>query len=134
MERACVLAKEAGAKRAMLLSVSAPFHCSLMKDAADAMKLAFENVEFKVPSVPVITNVHAEKITDGDTLKLGLVDQICGRVRWRETLDCMQAQGVTEIVECGAGKVLSGMVRRMNGLNGLSLNTPTDIDEFVKTL
>ena len=134
VERACGLAKEAGAKRAMVLAVSAPFHCDLMQPASDIMARAFEDISFNAPTLPVITNVTAQMVTDVDALKMGLVDQVCGRVRWRETLDTMQQNDIVELVELGAGKVLSGMVRRMDGLNGTSLNTANDIEEFVKTL
>ena len=134
VERACELAKEAGAKRAMLLAVSAPFHCDLMEPASVAMKEALQGTTFNTPSVGIITNVTAELITDTDVLKSGLVNQVCGRVRWRETLDYMQVQGINQIVEMGSGKVLSGMVRRMDALEGISLNTPQNIEDFVNTL
>ncbi len=114
VERALLLAKEAGAKRALLLPVSAPFHCALMQPAADAMSVALADVEMKDPSVPVVANVRAEAVQDADLIRDLLVEQVTGRVRWRTSVEWMAAQGVTEFWEIGAGKALSGMIRRIH--------------------
>jgi len=114
VERATVLAKEAGAKRAVILPVSAPFHCALMEPAARVMETALNEVTFNTPSVPVVVNVTAEACSDPDKLREHLVAQVTGSVRWRESVLYMGAQGVTEIWEIGAGKALSGMIRRIN--------------------
>ncbi|WP_137701944.1 ACP S-malonyltransferase [Marimonas lutisalis] len=114
VERAVELAKDKGAKRAVLLPVSAPFHCSLMKPAAKVMADALSHVEIKRPAVPVVANVLSEPVSDPSTIRSLLVEQITGSVRWRETIEHMGGDGVTEIWEIGAGKALSGMVRRIN--------------------
>jgi len=114
VERAVELAKERGAKRAVLLPVSAPFHCSLMEPAAEVMAVALGGVDIERPAVPLIANVRATAISDPATIRNLLVEQITGPVRWRESVGFMGAQGVTEIWEIGAGKALSGMVRRIN--------------------
>ena len=114
VERAVDLAKEAGAKRAMLLPVSAPFHCALMEPAAQVMAEALDGVDITAPAVPVVANVVAEKVSDPATIRSLLVQQVTGSVRWRESVMYMSAQGVTEIWEIGAGKALSGMVRRID--------------------
>ncbi len=114
VERACVIAKEKGAKRAMLLPVSAPFHCTLMQPAADKMAEALANVEIKAPSVPLVANVVASAISDPAEIRELLVKQVTGSVRWRESVSWMSAQGVTEAWEIGAGKALSGMIRRID--------------------
>ena len=113
VERALEIAKARGAKRAILLPVSAPFHCALMQPAADVMAEALAGVAFKVPSVPVVPNVRAEAVTDPDTLRRLLVSQVTGSVRWRESVGYMAAQGAHEFWEIGAGKALSGMIRRI---------------------
>jgi [acyl-carrier-protein] S-malonyltransferase len=112
--RAVEIAKARGAKRAMLLPVSAPFHCALMAPAAEAMAAALADVELRAPVVPLVSNVKAEAVSDPDEIRRLLVEQVTGRVRWRESVAWMAAQGVTEIVEIGAGKALSGMVRRID--------------------
>lgn len=114
VERATVLAKEAGAKRAVILPVSAPFHCSLMEPAARVMETALNEVTFNAPGVPVVVNVTAEACSDPAELQAHLVAQVTGSVRWRESVLYMGAQGVTEIWEIGAGKALSGMIRRID--------------------
>lgn len=125
VERACELAKEAGAKRAMLLPVSAPFHCALMQPAADAMAAALADVDVKSPAVPVIANVLASATSDADEIKKLLVQQVTGSVRWRESVEWMGANGVTEVFEIGAGKALSGMIRRINrDINCVAVNNP----------
>ncbi|EBA03700.1 malonyl CoA-acyl carrier protein transacylase [Rhodobacterales bacterium HTCC2150] len=114
VERACIIAKEKGAKRAMLLPVSAPFHCTLMQPAADKMAEALANVEIKAPSVPLVANVVASAISDPAEIRELLVKQVTGSVRWRESVLWMSAQVVTEAWEIGAGKALSGMIRRID--------------------
>jgi len=113
IERAIILAKEAGAKRALPLPVSAPFHCALMQPAADEMAQALADVTFNDPSVPLVANVLAEAVTSADRIRDLLVQQVTGRVRWRSSVEWMAAQGVTEFWEIGAGKSLSGMIRRI---------------------
>jgi len=114
VERACVLAKEAGAKRAMLLPVSAPFHCALMQPAADVMAAALADVTITAPKVPLIANVIAEATSDPALIRDLLVQQVTGSVRWRESILWASAQGVEEAYEIGAGKALSGMIRRID--------------------
>lgn len=134
VERAAELAKERGAKRAVMLPVSAPFHCALMQPAADAMAEALANVAMNPPTVPVIANVTAEPTTDPDRIRDQLVAQVTGTVRWRETMLKMVDLGVDTIVEVGAGKVLSGLVRRVEGIDGTSVGTPDDIEAFLASL
>lgn len=114
VERAVDLAKAAGAKRALLLPVSAPFHCALMEPAADAMAEALNAVDINDPAVPVVANVRAAAVTNPAVIRSLLVEQICGSVRWRESVLAMVDEGVTEFWEIGAGKALSGMVRRIH--------------------
>ncbi len=114
VERAVDIAKEKGAKRAVILPVSAPFHCALMQPAADRMAEALADVTVNAPSVPVIANVRAEAVSDADAIKGLLVEQVTGSVRWRESMGWAAAQGVTEVYEIGAGKALSGMIRRID--------------------
>tara|TARA_R110000850_G_scaffold145766_1_gene268003 strand:+ start:1046 stop:1978 length:933 start_codon:yes stop_codon:yes gene_type:complete len=114
VERAIDLAKAAGAKRALLLPVSAPFHCALMAPAAEEMANALADVTMHAPSVPVVANVVAEAVTDPDQIRKLLIEQVTGQVRWLSSVEWMGAQGVTEIWEIGAGKALSGMIRRIN--------------------
>ena len=114
VERAVDLAKEAGAKRALLLPVSAPFHCALMAPAAEAMADAVGKVTINTPAVPVVANVRAEAVSDPETIRALLVEQITGAVRWRESVTWMVGQGVNEFWEIGAGKALIGMVRRID--------------------
>ena len=114
VERAIDLAKAAGAKRALLLPVSAPFHCALMAPAAEEMASALADVTMHAPSVPVVANVVAEAVTDPDQIRKLLIEQVTGQVRWLSSVEWMGTQGVTEIWEIGAGKALSGMIRRIN--------------------
>ena len=114
VERAIHLAKERGAKRAMLLPVSAPFHCALMAPAAKVMEEALAQVELSAPQVPLVANVLAESVSDPAQIRQLLVSQVTGSVRWRESVMFMAQQGVTETWEIGAGKALSGMVRRID--------------------
>lgn len=128
VERAVEIAKEKGAKRAMLLPVSAPFHCALMKPAADRMAEALSEVEIKTPIVPVVANVRAEAVSEPGTIRALLVEQVTGSVRWRETVAWIAAQGVTEVVETGAGKALSGMIRRIErGIATHQVARPEDV-------
>ena len=108
------LAKDAGAKRAVLLPVSAPFHCSLMQPAADIMAKALNDIKLEDPIVPLVANVRANEQSNGDMIKDLLIEQVTGSVRWRESIDFMSSKGVSEVFEIGAGKALSGMVRRIN--------------------
>jgi len=114
VERAVELAKARGAKRAVLLPVSAPFHCALMQPAAEVMAEALAGVKIVAPKVPLVANVRAEAVSDPDTIRALLVEQVTGSVRWRESVLWMGAQGVTEVWEIGAGKALSGMIRRID--------------------
>lgn len=113
VERATVLAKQAGAKRALLLPVSAPFHCALMAPAAEKMAEALHSVEMKAPRVPLVSNVRAEAVADPAQIRDLLVQQVTGQVRWKTSVEWMVANGVTEFREIGAGKALTGMIRRI---------------------
>ena len=113
VERAVDIAKQHGAKRAMLLPVSAPFHCALMQPAADVMAAALSQVDMAAPSVPLVANVAATAVSDPNQIRANLVAQVTGTVRWRESVAWMVGNGVTGFVEVGAGKVLTGMARRM---------------------
>lgn len=133
IDRACELAKAAGAKRALPLAVSAPFHCSLMQPAADAMAEALAKTDLKAPVVPVVANVTVEAVTNPATIRELLVRQVTGRVRWTESVLYMKAQGVTETVEIGNGKVLSGLTRRIDKeLAASNISEPGDLDNFAK--
>ncbi|PVH30518.1 ACP S-malonyltransferase [Pararhodobacter oceanensis] len=128
VERACELAKERGAKRALLLPVSAPFHCALMQPAAEAMAAALADVVIKAPAVPLVANVRAEAVSDPDVIRALLVEQVTGSVRWRESVIWMAAQGVTEAWEIGAGKALAGMIKRIDrAVTCKPVGTPADI-------
>ena len=128
VERALVIAKEKGAKRAMLLPVSAPFHSALMAPAADVMAQALADVAMSAPSVPLVANVRAEAVSDVDTIRALLVEQVTGSVRWRESVIWMGAQGVSEAWEIGAGKALSGMIKRINrDISTRAVGTPEDV-------
>ncbi|MEL7299414.1 MAG: ACP S-malonyltransferase [Pseudomonadota bacterium] len=128
VERAVELAKEKGAKRAVMLPVSAPFHCALMEPAARAMEAALAEVEMADPAVPLVANVRAEAVTDAATIRTLLVAQVTGSVRWRESVGFMAANGVTEIWEVGAGKALSGMIRRIERcIDTKAIGTPDDV-------
>jgi [acyl-carrier-protein] S-malonyltransferase len=134
VERCIETAKPRGAKRGMLLPVSAPFHCPLMQPAAEAMQKALEAVTLGTPGVPLIANVLAAEITEPNAIKQRLVEQVTGLVRWRESVQYMKSQGVQALVECGSGKVLSGLVKRIDKeMSGLALNSPADIEAFLKT-
>jgi [acyl-carrier-protein] S-malonyltransferase len=131
VERAVEIAKEKGARRAMMLPVSAPFHCALMQPAADAMAAALATVEVKRPVVPVVANALVKPVSDPPDIVRALVAQVTGTVRWRESVVLMAAAGVTTFYEVGAGKVLSGLVRRIvDGARVVSIGTPDDIAMF----
>ena len=135
VERALPIAKEKGAKRAMLLPVSAPFHCAMMAPAAERMRAALADTAIAAPSPALVTNVSAQAETDPDTIRDLLVKQVTGSVRWRESVEWMAAQGVTELVELGAGKVLGGLAKRIDrSVAGSSIGSPDDIDGFLSTL
>ncbi|MER5170253.1 ACP S-malonyltransferase [Thioclava kandeliae] len=128
VERACEIAKAKGAKRALLLPVSAPFHCALMQPAADAMAEALASVAIRAPKVPLVANVRAEAVSDPELIRALLVEQVTGSVRWRESVEWMAAQGVDSFWEIGAGKALSGMVKRIvKGMDTQAFGTPADI-------
>lgn len=134
VERAIELAKGKGAKRAMLLPVSAPFHCSLMKPAASVMSDALAAVDIQSPAVPVIANVTASSVIDPAEIRRLLVEQVTAMVRWRESINLMTEAGVDTLVEAGAGKVLTGLAKRIKkDLAATSLQTPQDIEDFLKT-
>jgi [acyl-carrier-protein] S-malonyltransferase len=131
VERACEIAKAKGAKRAMLLPVSAPFHCALMQPAADVMAEALSKVTVNPPAVPVVANVTARPLTDPQDIVRALVAQVTGTVRWRECMEYMAQHGVTRFYEIGAGKVLTGLVKRVaEGATGTAIGTPDDIAAF----
>ena len=135
VERAVEIAKTKGAKRAMMLPVSAPFHCALMQPAADAMAQALARVTLRKPSPPLVANVAARAITDPSEIVRRLVEQVTGTVRWRECVAYMADEGVTRFYEVGAGKVLSGLVRRIaGGATGTAIGTPEDITAFSAAL
>ena len=114
VEQTIELAKAAGAKRAILLPVSAPFHCALMQPAADAMSEALDGIDLESPSVPLVANVKASQETNGSIIKELLIEQVTGSVRWRESIEYISSHGVSDVFEVGAGKALSGMVRRID--------------------
>lgn len=135
VERAAEIAKEMGAKRAIMLPVSAPFHCSMMAGAADVMAVALAEAHIKSPIVPIIANITAEPVSNPDEIRDLLVRQVTGMVRWRESVLTLKSLGINQLVEVGAGKVLSGLVRRIDKeLTGVSICTPEDIDAFIESL
>ena len=131
VERAVEIAKGKGARRAMMLPVSAPFHCALMRPAADVMADALAKVAVKRPVVPVVANVLVKPIDDPSEIVRALVAQVTGTVRWRESVAFMAGAGVTTFYEVGAGKVLSGLVKRIaEGATGTAIGTPDDVATF----
>jgi [acyl-carrier-protein] S-malonyltransferase len=114
VERAVGLAKERGAKRAVMLQVSAPFHCSLMQPAQDALAPVLEGIAFSTAKIPVVVNVDARMVTEAAELRDALVRQVTGAVRWTESMQLLIAEGVTTFVEVGPGKVLSGLLRQID--------------------
>lgn len=135
VEAAIALATERGAKRALLLPVSAPFHCQLMQPAADVMAAALAEASVKAPIVPVVANVTASAVTDPAQIRDLLVQQITGVVRWRESVQWMKQQGVTEMIELGAGKVLAGLVKRIEpDITASSAGTPEQVEALIAGL
>ena len=135
VERAVEIAKGRGVKRAMLLPVSAPFHCALMAPAADVMAEALDGASISMPSVPVVANVTAAKVSDPDEIRRLLVAQVTGTVRWRESVAACVDMGVDRFVELGAGRVLTGLVRRVApDAEALSAGTPGEIETLLKAL
>jgi len=131
VERAVEIAKAKGAKRAMMLTVSAPFHCALMQPAADAMAQALAEVKVRAPAVAVVANVHAKSVTEPAEIVRALIAQVTGTVRWRESVAFMAGQGVATFYEVGSGKVLSGLVKRIAaGAVGVAIGTPEDVAAF----
>jgi [acyl-carrier-protein] S-malonyltransferase len=135
VERALEIAKARGVKRAMLLPVSAPFHCALMSPAAEIMAEALEAVSVKAPIVPLVANVTAAKVTDPAEIRRLLVAQVTGTVRWRESVLACTAMGVDRFIELGAGRVLTGLVKRIApDAQGLAAGTPAEIETLAKAL
>ncbi|WP_296019398.1 ACP S-malonyltransferase [uncultured Agrobacterium sp.] len=135
VEKAAALATEKGAKRAIMLPVSAPFHSALMAPAAEAMREALASVKKNNPVVPVVANVRAAPVSDADEIASLLVEQVTGQVRWRETVEWFAANDVTMLYEIGSGKVLTGLARRIDKtVTGVAVNTPADIDAALQTL
>jgi [acyl-carrier-protein] S-malonyltransferase len=135
VEKAAALATEKGAKRAILLPVSAPFHSTLMAPAAEEMRNALASVAMKNPIVPLIANVRAAPVSDADEIRNLLVEQVTGQVRWRETVEWFGANAVSVLYEIGAGKVLTGLVRRIDkNITGTAVNSPADIEAALTAL
>ena len=135
VQAACDAATQMGVKKAMMLNVSAPFHCDMMAPAADAMKAALADVTFNEPVVPVVNNVQARPVTDPDQLRNDLVSQVTGRVRWRESVEWMHENGLETLVEPGCGKVLTVMLRRIvKGMKGVTIDTPEKLEVFAVEL
>ncbi len=131
VERAVAIAQGRGAKRAVMLTVSAPFHCALMAPAAEAMREALAGVDLRSPAVPVVANVEAAPVSDPDRIRANLVRQVTGTVRWRESVAWMAGAGVDRFVEVGAGKVLTGLVRRIAaGVAATAVGTPEDVAAY----
>jgi [acyl-carrier-protein] S-malonyltransferase len=128
IERAVAITPKFGARRAVLLPVSAPFHCALMQPAADAMREALAGVKIEKPEVPLIANVLASPIADPEAIRARLVEQITGVVRWRETMLYLKANGVDTVYEVGAGRVLTGIARRFEGIEARSVGTPDELE------
>ena len=128
IDRAVTLAPKFGARRAVLLPVSAPFHCALMQPAADAMREALAKVTINAPSVPLIANVLAAPVSDPEAIRARLVEQVTGMVRWRETMLYLKANGVGTVNEVGAGRVLTGIARRFEGVEARSIGTPDELE------
>ena len=135
VQRAVEIAALRGAKRSVMLPVSGPFHCPLMAPVADVMADALAQVSIKVPLLPLVSNVTASEVVDPDQIRRLLVEQVTGMVRWRESVLYMRSAGISEIVEIGAGKVLSGLARRIDrGMTGVAVGTPADLQAFVATV
>ena len=124
-----MLAKNSGAKRAVMLPVSAPFHCELMAPAAEQMKIELETIKVEQPIVPIVSNVSAQAISDPSEIKKLLVSQVTGSVRWRESIMWMAKNNVNEIWEVGSGKALNGMIRRIDkNINLKNISSPEEIE------
>jgi [acyl-carrier-protein] S-malonyltransferase len=134
VERAVKLGPQYGARRVVLLPVSAPFHCALMQPAADAMREALSKVEITEPAVPLVANVTASALTSPAEIRSRLIEQVTGVVRWRESMSYLQAQGVDSVYEVGAGKVLSGMARRLEGMQAANIGTPEELEAAATAL
>ena len=134
IERALALAPKYGARRAVLLPVSAPFHCALMQPAADAMREALASVEIKTPTVPLVANVLAAPISDPEAIRTRLVEQVTGMVRWRESMLYLAGNGVDTVYEIGAGRVLTGIARRFEGIEARSVGTPDELEAAASAL
>ncbi|MCP4779385.1 MAG: ACP S-malonyltransferase [Hyphomicrobium sp.] len=135
LDRVLEVGKQFGVRRTVPLPVSAPFHCALMQPAADAIAEALASVDVQVPIVPVVANVIAEPVTDPAEIKMRLVEQVTGTVRWRECVIYMSANGVTDIYEVGVGKILAGLVKRTEKtLNAISIGTPAEVDAVLDQL
>ncbi len=135
IDRVVEIAPGLGAKRALRLTVSAPFHCKMMAPAADVMADALSAVDLRAPNVPLFANVTAKPTSDRDVIRRQLVEQVTGRVRWRESVLEMSAQGLTSVTEIGSGKVLTGLARRIDkSLQAGAINGPADVDAFLATL
>lgn len=135
VERAGVLCKEAGAKRALPLPVSVPSHCALMKDAADKLSVEFNNITFNTPNIPVINNVDVKNETSVDAIKTALIKQLYSPVRWTETIESISAQGVNQVLELGPGKVLQGLIKRIDkGISCQSVNTTETLSKALETI
>ncbi len=135
IRRALALAAERGARRSVMLAVSAPFHCPLMAPAGEVMAEALEHADLREPSVPIIANVTAEPTDDVSEIRSLLVRQVTSRVRWRESILEMRDRGITEVVELGAGRVLTGLTRRIDrGLAARALHTPAEVDAFLEAI
>jgi [acyl-carrier-protein] S-malonyltransferase len=134
IERAVSLAPKYGARRAVLLPVSAPFHCALMQPAADAMQEALAAVKIDPPTVPLVANVIAASVSDPETIRARLVEQVTGMVRWRETMLYLKDHGVGTVYEVGAGRVLTGIARRFEGMEAKSLGLPEEVEAAAAAL
>ena len=134
IERAVVLAPKFGARRAVLLPVSAPFHCALMQPAARVMQEALSEVKISAPSVPLVANVLASAVSDPEAIRARLIDQVTGMVRWRESTLYMRDQGVDSLYEVGAGRVLTGLARRFEGFEARSVGTPEELEAAATAL
>lgn len=135
VEKAMAIAPEFGAKKCVKLSVSAPFHSPLMKPAQEAMIEAFKNVKANDAIVPLVPNILAQETTDADTIVNALIAQVTGTVRWRETMQYFEAEGITDQVEIGAGKVLTGLAKRdLKNVNSFSVNSISEIENFMNNL
>ena len=134
IERAVALAPKFGARRAVLLPVSAPFHCALMQPAAQVMQEALSKVKISAPSVPLVANVLASAISDPEAIRARLIEQVTGMVRWRESMLYLRDQGVDSLYEIGAGRVLTGLARRFEGFEARSVGTPEELEAAATAL